>query len=265
MKNKKITYIIYFMIVIIIVTLFVLIKYYPITVENKVKLKKWYNYETSTGYYNTIYFEDDKVTYNKPGNTNVRGKYDYCNKYTYDKRKRIFNLNCGEKIILDSVSDKKLVLILNNKKKVFYDTPEKSLNYEFENYFNKSISEYKLEMQQNIELITVNYERMLEIIAEKENSTFVFIGDNCSSIDCSLFLDVLEKWISTNERLYYIDISKLDNKQIDKLSKTIKDFNTEKSYYNDIYPRIVVYKNNNVIDQYQINCNGFNCSKYIKY
>ncbi len=265
MKNKKITYIIYFMIVIIIVTLFVLIKYYPITVENKVKLKKWYNYETATGYYNTIYFEDDKVTYNKPGNTNVRGKYDYCNKYTYDKRKRIFNLNCGEKIVLDSVSDKKLVLILNNKKKVFYDTPEKSLNYEFENYFNKSISEYKLEMQQNIELITVNYERMLEIIAEKENSTFVFIGDNCSSIDCSLFLDVLEKWISTNERLYYIDISKLDNKQIDKLSKIIKDFNTEKSYYNDIYPRIVIYKNNNVIDQYQINCNGFNCSKYIKY
>ena len=265
MKNKKITYIIYFMIVIIIVTLFVLIKYYPITVENKVKLKKWYNYETSTGYYNTIYFEDNKVTYNKPSNTNVRGKYDYCNKYTYDKRKRIFNLNCGEKIVLDSVSDKKLVLILNNKKKVFYDTPEKSLNYEFENYFNKSISEYKLEMQQNIELITVNYERMLEIIAEKENSTFVFIGDNCSSIDCSLFLDVLEKWISTNERLYYIDISKLDNKQIDKLSKTIKDFNTEKSYYNDIYPRIVIYKNNNVIDQYQINCNGFNCSKYIKY
>jgi hypothetical protein len=120
-------------------------------------------------------------------------------------------------------------------------------------------------MQQNIELITVNYERMLEIIAEKENSTFVFIGDNCSSIDCSLFLDVLEKWISTNERLYYIDISKLDNKQIDKLSKIIKDFNTEKSYYNDIYPRIVIYKNNNVIDQYQINCNGFNCSKYIKY
>lgn len=265
MKNKRITYIIYFMIIIIIATFFILVKYYPVTVEKKIMLKKWYNYETTTGYYNTIYFDNQVVTFNKPSNINVRGRYDNCNKYTYDKRKRIFNLNCGEKIVIDNVSDKKLVLIINNKKKVFYDAPEKSLNYEFENYFNKSISEYKMDMQQNIDLITINYERMLEVVAEKENSTFVFIGDNCSSIDCSLFLDVLEKWITTNDRLYYINIEELNDKQIDTLSKKIKDFNKDKEYYNDIYPRVIIYKNNSVIDQYQVNCNGFNCTKYIKY
>ena len=265
MKNKRITYIIYFMIVIILVTLFVLIKYYPITVENKILYKNWYKYDTTSGYYNRIYIKDNNFTYDVPGNTNIRGKYDYCNKYNYDKKKRIFNLDCGEKILLDSVSDNKIVLIINDKKNVFYSNPEDSLNFEFENYFNKSISEYKQELNQNIDIIKINNERMLEIVNEKENSTVVFIGKDCSSIDCTLFLDVLEKWISTNEKLYYLDINSLSDKDLLDIKNKVSEFNIDRNYYNDIYPRIILFNNNKILDEYQIKCKGFNCSKYIKY
>ena len=253
------------MLVIIIVTLFVLIKYLPTKIENRLLYKTWYKYENNTGYYSTIYFEENNFTYNKPSNTNVRGKYDYCSKYTYDKRKKVLNLNCGEKFVLDKVSDNKLVLIINDKKTVFYDTPEESLNYEFENYFNKSISEYKIEKKQNTEFIKINYERLVEVISEKENSTVIFFGSNCSSIECTLFLDVLEKWIATNEKVYYVDIEEFNDKEIENIGNKITNFNLNREYYNDIYPRIILFKDNKILDQYQIKCNGFNCTKYIKY
>ncbi len=265
MKNKKITYIIYLMIVIILVTLFVLIKYYPVSLENKVMYKKWYKYETTTGYYDTVYIEDNKFNFNKPSNTNVRGRYDYCTKYTYNKSNRTFNLDCGEKIVVDKIEENKLVLIINEKKTVFYATPEESLNYEFENYFNKSMSEYKLEMKQNIDFIKINYERMIEIIEEKDNSTFIFIGNNCSSIECTLFLDILEKWIATNDKTYYINIDELTEKEMQSINNKIPEFKLDKDYYNDIYPRIILFNDNKILDDYQIICNGFNCSKYIKY
>ena len=265
MKNKRITYIIYIMLVIIIVTLFVLIKYLPVKVENRLLYKKWYKYDTSTGYYNMVYVENNKFTYNKPGNTNVRGKYDYCSKYTYDKSKKVFKLDCGEKITLDSVNDNKLVLIINDKKNVFYSTPEESLNYEFENYFNKSVSKYKTEKSQNIDFVKINYERLLEIISEKDNSTVIFLGSNCSSIECTLFLDVLEKWITINEKVYYVDVEKLTDQEIEKIGNIVPNFNKNREYYNDIYPRIILFKENRILDQYQIKCKGFNCTKYIKY
>ncbi len=265
MKNKRITYIIYFMVVIILVTLFVLIKYYTSTIDKDVLYKYWYKYDTTTGYYTKLYFEDETFSFYKPSNTNVRGKYDYCTKYVFDKKSKSFNLNCGEKIILDKYQKDKLILIINDKKTVFFLNPEDSLNYEFESYFNKSMSEYKLELNQNTEIIKVNYERMKEIIQEKDNSTIIFMGNNCSSIECTLFLDVLEKWISTNEKVYYVNINEIDDTSINELKNTVKGFNTDRDYYNDIYPRIVVFNNNRVMDQYQIKCKGFNCTKYIKY
>ncbi len=264
-KNKRTIYIMYFMIVIIIATLFVLIKYRKMSIEEDMMYKKWYSYETSTGYYNVIYFEKDKVTYYKASNKNATSTYDYCLKYNYDKKKKNFNLSCNKQISILNVKKDKLELVIDDVRKLFYLNPEDSLNYEFENYFNKSVSEYKSEKEQNLALIEVNSERFIEIVNEKENSTFVFLGDNCLSIDCTIFLDVLEKWISTNDKVYYFDLKKLNDKDIKIINSKINGFLDDMEKYDDIYPTIVTINNNKVLDQYQIKCNGLNCTKYIKY
>jgi hypothetical protein len=76
---------------------------------------------------------------------------------------------------------------------------------------------------QGIDFIKINYDRMIELLDTNENQTFLVFGDNCSSIECSLLLDVVEKWISTNENMYYVNISEFDQKQLTKLNKrTVK-------------------------------------------
>ena len=105
----------------------------------------------------------------------------------------------------------------------------------------------------------------MEVISEKENSTVILFGSNCSSIECTLFLDILEKWIATNEKLYYVDVETFTDKEMESISNKVNNFNVNKEYYNDIYPRIILFKENKILDQYQIKCKGFNCSKYIKY
>ncbi len=263
-KNKRTIYIMYFMIVIIIATLFVLIKYRSMTIDEEIMYKKWYNYESSTGYYNIMYFEKEKITYYKASNSNKTNVYDYCLKYNYNKKTKEYSLSCDKKISLLKLKKDRLELSIDGVRELFYLKPEDSLNYEFENYFNKSISEYKAEKAQNLELIEVNSNRFIEIIGEKENSTFVFLGDNCLSIDCTLFLDVLEKWISINDNVYYLDVKKLDDKELKQINK-VNNFLENIDKYDDIYPTIVVFNNNKILDEYQIKCNGFNCTKYVKY
>ena len=178
--------------------------------------------------------------------------------------KKEFTLNCGEKLLINSYNNDKLSLLINNKEFLFFKNPFDSLNYEFEKYYNQSISEYKIQRMQGIDFIKINYDRMMELLDINENQTFLIYGDNCSSVECALLLDVVEKWISTNENIYYVNISEFDNKQMTKLNKKNDKFLLDSSYYNDVYPRIVVTKKNKILDDYLFKCKGFNCSKYIR-
>ena len=264
MKNRIVFYIIYFMIIVIIATFFVLLKYYPVGLEKKVLDINWYYYDSKTGYYNKLYINDGYLNYYKADNTSVQNIYDNCSKYTYKKKKKEFTLNCGEKLLINSYNNDKLSLLINNKEFLFFKNPFDSLNYEFEKYYNQSISEYKIQRMQGIDFIKINYDRMMELLDINENQTFLIYGDNCSSVECALLLDVVEKWISTNENIYYVNISKFDNKQMTKLNKKNDKFLLDSSYYNDVYPRIVVTKKNKILDDYLFKCKGFNCSKYIR-
>ena len=39
---------------------------------------------------------------------------------------------------------------------------------------------------------------------------------------------------------------------------------TECSYLDDVYPKIMIIGNKQVVDEYLVKCTGFNCEQYIK-
>ena len=94
-----------------------------------------------------------------------------------------------------------------------------------------------------------------EIYNSDEYSKIIFMGDSCSTVECALSLDIIEKWINFDSNVYYIDSSSLNSKDYNNLSKLGNDFN-------DVYPIVYVVKNKKIVDKYKIKCNGFNCNMY---
>ncbi len=252
------------MIFVIIVTIFVLSKYSSTSMDESLYNTIWYDYDIKTGYYNKFIIREKELDFYKSDNTHIQTLYDTCTRYSFDKRKGVYILDCNEKIRIDDIKEDSINIEINGKNYRYYSNPYDSLNYEFEKYYNQSISEYKIQRMQGIDFIKINYDRMMELLDINENQTFLIYGDNCSSVECALLLDVVEKWISTNENIYYVNISEFDNKQMIKLTKKNDKFLLDSSYYNDVYPRIVVTKKNKILDDYLFKCKGFNCSKYIR-
>ena len=112
------------------------------------------------------------------------------------------------------------------------------------------------------DFIKINEAKLFEIIKNNEYSKIVFIGNKCSSIDCILVLDVMEKWISTTENVYYFDINDMNDKVIKKLNEIDKSLGLTIDYYDNIYPKVIISNNNKIVDKYDVICSGFNCKKY---
>lgn len=260
MKNKSIIYIVGSMLLVIMIVICYFARSTGKSIDTSIMNKTWYNYDYMTGYYNTFYLDTKKMTYKNPSSKN---SYANCTNYTYNKNSNIINLNCGKKIIVEKVNDNNVVLTIDSKKTVFYDNIDDTLNYEFENYFNKSISEYKKEMNRVTDIIKIDYNRFIELFKADEYSKLIFIGNNCTTVDCALSLDVIEKWITKTENVYFINIDDFSDKQLKNIKNINQDFIIDRVYYNDIYPKIVITKNSKIVDQYEIKCDGFNCTKYI--
>ena len=104
----------------------------------------------------------------------------------------------------------------------------------------------------------------MEVIIGEDYSKIVFIGNKCTSVDCVLGLDVMEKWISTTENVYYYDVNDLNRDLLNRLNRIDSSLETKYDFYNDIYPLVVIFNSGKLIEKYYINCDGFNCSKYYK-
>ncbi len=252
------------MIFVIIVTIFVLSKYSSTSMDESLYNTIWYDYDIKTGYYNKFIIREKELDFYKSDNTHIQTLYDTCTRYSFDKRKGVYILDCNEKIRIDDIKEDSINIEINGKNYRYYSNPYDSLNYEFEKYFNHTISEYKIKMEQNIDFLKINYNRIIELINTKEEQKFIFLGDNCSSIDCTLFLDILEKWISTDDNIYYVNVKELSDDQLKKIGNKVKNFNLDRDYYNDVHPRIIVIKDSKIIEDYTITCSGFNCKKYFK-
>ena len=136
-------------------------------------------------------------------------------------------------------------------------------NDEFEVYYQKSIVDYRKEKSQVLDFSKINETKLYEILKEKKYSKIVLMGNKCSSIECTLALDIIEKWISTNEDIYFFDANQI-NDNILKYINNINESNYDYNYFNGSYPIVLVSKNNKIVDQYEIKCTGFNCTKYYK-
>ena len=262
MNNRDIINTIGFMLMILIIVIIYFFRYNSNKLDENILNKTWYRYDYNTGYYEKIIFKNNRIDYYRPSKINDLSDYDICDKYTFDKKNYIFNLNCNKKIKINKVDLKKVLLSIDNREKEFYLNPEDSLYNEFESYFDKSIIEYNKSKIQALDYIKINEEKLYEVLNGKEYSKIVFMGDKCSSVDCSLSFDVIEKWINKTENVYYYDIKDINEKLLVYLNKMDSELKNDINYYNNIYPRVIIVNNNKVIDNYNIKCNGFNCSDY---
>lgn len=258
MKNRRIVSIIYILIFVIIISFFYVFKYKDALLDKTIYDRNWYSYNNINGQYDIFYINNNKISYN----TSKDDFDNQCSSYSYDKKNSKFNLNCDHSIEIEDISSNKLVLIIDGKKKVFYDDIKSSLNNEFYSYYSKSISEYNNDMNRVKDIIKINISEIQKYILDENYSKFVFIGDKCTSLECSISLDTIEKWITNTEDIYYIDSSNLSSSNLNMLYNIDNKFSLDFKYYNNVYPLIIVTKNGKIVDSYYFNCLGYNCSKY---
>lgn len=261
MKNRKLFLVILSMIVLILVSVFYYKKYYYDTIDISIMNKKWYKYDPITGHYESLYFKNNEFTYNTADENN---EYSNCSKYTYDKKNKVFNLDCGNQIKINSIKNNKLILTFNKNRQIFYNNINDTLNYEFESFYKKNLSEVKKELDRVKQLVKINYNSLLEILSSEEISKIYIIGNNCSSIDCTLVLDTMEKLISKNNNIYYLNINSLTDMELKYLNNiTNNTFKDDRDYYDDIYPKVLVVSKSLVVDEYDFICEGLKCNKYL--
>ena len=263
MKNKRIYYILVIMIFIIVVMIINVLKYNYLSIDKKIQNITWYRYNYTNGLYETLLFKDGNIEYFKPTSTNNTNSLDNCTKYTFNKKNNTLKLNCNKKIKVVDYDKDFLSLDFDDKNEKFFTSIEDSLNYEFEVYFQQSIADYKKDKSQVVEINKINNYKLFEVLKEDEYSKIIFIGNKCTSIDCILILDIMEKWISTNENIYYYDVKDLTEFVITNINK-MNNTNYTYNFFDNAYPRIIVSKNNKIVEQYEVKCTGFNCTKYYK-
>ncbi len=261
MKNKEYSYI---LIVIVFLIILAIINFFVFgfdAINNIILNKEWYHYDYTTGYYDILKIDKDSINYNS---SNTKDNYENCYQYSFDKKKDIINLNCGKKIEIKKISNNSINLVIDGYDKVFFKNVDDSLNYEFKNYFGKTIVDYRDEKSQVTEYSKINSDKLLSIIKEDNYSKIIFMGNNCTSVDCVLALDVMEKWIIINSNVYYFDSNEINNDLLSKMEKIKSNLITDINFYNGIYPKVIIAKNGKLIDSYDIKCDGFNCNSLYK-
>lgn len=264
MKNRNIWNAIILLIVIILFVIFQYIRFGSRTLGEEIYNKVWYKYNYNTGYYDSLTISQNKITYNRPTNSFVNDDYSNCSSYYYNKKENSIVLNCNKNIKILKTNDNNISLLIDNRVNVFFDSLDESVNYEFESYYGKSIVEYKKEKLQAKEFIKINESKLKEIIESDNYSKIVFIGSECTSVDCALSLDVMEKWISTTEDVYYFDVNDLNEKLLIYLNSLNSKVLNDIKFYNNVYPKVIISKNGKIVDFYELKCEGFNCKNYFK-
>lgn len=251
MKNKSIFILIIMMICVIVLCLIYLL--YDNPLDKNIYNTTWYSYDNKTGTFDMF-----KMTNNSLSYMTSNKEYDDCNKYTYNSKNKVINLNCGKKIFIKEYNNTFIKIEVDDKVSTMFKSIDETLNYEFNTYFNKSILDYTKEKEQIIEILKIKIDTFYNIMNSKDTSVIVFVGDKCSNIECTLLLNVLEKWYVSSKNVYLIDTSNLSNKDINYLSK----LNEYTKDYNSNYPIILTIDSKKQINIKNFKCKGFNCNSW---
>jgi hypothetical protein len=257
MKNNRIVIVVVLMIC--ISTICCLYIYYNLPINENIKGISWYNYNIKEGIYNELKIDNDSITfYYINSNQN-------CTKYNYNTKLKNIVLDCGITIHIKEVKDNYIVLVINNEENVFFKSPEETLNYEFEKFYEESIIEYTNSKKQVEEILKISVNKLKDIINQKDTSILVFKGNGCNNIDCTLLLGVLEKWNVDSQNVYYIDSSYFNEDTYNYLKSLNNKFDNYNSYYNSNYPFIIKLSNNVIVEGKEFTCNGFDCTFWKNY
>ncbi len=263
MKNKNVLIILIIILMSLLISIFNFNRYSSKTLDKRIFNRDWYYYDYSTGYYDKLYLTENKVTFTIP-NEKVNTQYSKCKNYSFDKRTNTIKLDCNLNLQIKEVTESYITLNMNNKIVKYFSNPDDALNYRFELYYGQNIVSYKKEKSQALNYININQNKLKELYNDNEFSKVVFLGNKCTSIDCTLFLDVLEHWLTKDNNIYYIDSDQLTTTTIKELNKLNSKFSDDLLSYNDVYPKIMIIGNKQVVDEYSVKCTGFNCEQYIK-
>ena len=205
-----------------------------VPMDSKIKNKTWYNYDIKTGNYNKLYI-------NKNIELNISNNNSKCNKYHYNSRNKKIILDCGIEINILKYTDNYLNVKIDKKEMDFYTDAQTSLNNEFQKYYELTISEYSEKNKQAKEIIKTDYNKLEEILNDKGHKNIIILmGNECVNIECTLILNVIEKMMTQNENIYYIDVSDENkNKQILNKLDNLDSFNME-------YPLLYKVENGNI-------------------
>ena len=132
MKNKGYGYIIMVIISLIILAIINFFMFGFNSIDSKILNKNWYHYDYTTGYYELLIINKDKIEY-KSNNSQI--DLSDCNTYNYDKKKNLIEMNCGKNLEIRKIKSNSLETKIDIYDKVFFDNIEDSMNYEFKNYF----------------------------------------------------------------------------------------------------------------------------------
>lgn len=260
MNNRNIICIIGIFIIGIILTLLYIFKYDKISSD--ILDKNWYRYNYINGYYDVFNINEYKMSYYRPSSENYTNQYDKCGNYRYNKKKKTIILDCNKEIVIKSSDKDKLTLLIDGEKNVFYTNIDDSLNYEFNKFYGKSMSEYKKSESQVVDLIKLPINSLINTIREKEDAKIIFMGSKCSSVDCLASYDVIEKWLTVSTNTYYINSDEININITTMLNKINNAFSKEVDFYNEAYPKVIITNGGKIIDSYLIKCHGFNCSAF---
>lgn len=260
MNNRNIICIIGIFIIGIILTLLYIFKCDKISSD--ILDKNWYRYNYINGYYDVFNINEYKMSYYRPSSENYTNQYDKCGNYRYNKKKKTIILDCNKEIVIKSSDKDKLTLLIDGEKNVFYTNIDDSLNYEFNKFYGKSMSEYKKSESQVVDLIKLPINSLINTIREKEDAKIIFMGSKCSSVDCLASYDVIEKWLTVSTNTYYINSDELNINITTMLNKINNAFSKEVDFYNEAYPKVIITNGGKIIDSYLIKCHGFNCSAF---
>ena len=75
-------------------------------------------------------------------------------------------------------------------------------------------------------------------------------------------MNSIEKWITQNNNVYYVDINEFSEGQMESINKLNNNFTIDKNYYSSIYPRVMVFKNKTIFKDFELKCTGFDCTVY---
>lgn len=218
---------------------------------------KYYMFNGLTGEYEELELTENEINYKG----SVLGLDNTCKNYEYNKQTKIIKLDC-RKAFKISLQNEVLIININDINYNFYTDKERSYKGEFEKKFNSPISTYKLEGEHKLKEKEISIDNIKNII-NQNNISFIYLKGSLCKDACTIFNK--EFLNLKNKNIYYLDVAKLTDDDINTLAKTYETLPNNLSDYNKAYPQVLIVGNKEIRENKEVILKGFDLTETIEY